>query len=367
MINHINELVLLSQSYGNNSEFVIAGGGNTSYKNDEILWVKASGTSLSTITEDGFVCLFRSQLSQIAEKEYSLDIQQREEEVKQDLDNCIVSNNGLRPSVETSLHEIIDYSFVVHTHPTLVNAVMCSQSAKKTTELLFGDEALFVEYTDPGYILFKKILDRIKNYKEEFGKAPQLIFLENHGIFVAADSPQEIIELYDVVIKKISNKINIQLPKLEVDNCDMTSVCAQIEEEFTGLTSMCRQNQLIANFVQDASSWKKVSIPFTPDIIVYCKSRYVFTEAKNVIKAIKDFKQQNNFMPRVLGIKGLGIIVLEENKKSANIVMEVFEDFMKICFLAENFEGEQAMTLEQIAFIDNWEVENYRRKVAKQN
>jgi hypothetical protein len=38
---------------------------------------------------------------------------------------------------------------------------------------------------------------------------------------------------------------------------------------------------------------------------------------------------------------------------------------MKIAFLSEQFGGPHAMTDEQIRFIDNWEVENYRRKVAK--
>ena len=37
----IENLVALSQKYGSDPRFVIAGGGNTSYKNEEKLWVKA--------------------------------------------------------------------------------------------------------------------------------------------------------------------------------------------------------------------------------------------------------------------------------------------------------------------------------------
>jgi hypothetical protein len=43
----------------------------------------------------------------------------------------------------------------------------------------------------------------------------------------------------------------------------------------------------------------------------------------------------------------------------------VFTDMMKISYLSEQFGGPHFMTDGQISFIDNWEVENYRRSVAK--
>jgi len=46
-------------------------------------------------------------------------------------------------------------------------------------------------------------------------------------------------------------------------------------------------------------------------------------------------------------------------------VLEVFTDMMKISLLSEQFGGPHFMTGEQISFIDNWEVENYRRSEAK--
>ena len=69
----IQDLITISQFYGGDSRFVIAGGGNTSYKNAEKIWVKASGSSLATITEDGFAVLDRSLLNPMSEKKYSAD------------------------------------------------------------------------------------------------------------------------------------------------------------------------------------------------------------------------------------------------------------------------------------------------------
>ena len=125
----IQQLIEISRFYGQDSRFVIAGGGNTSYKNAGQLWVKASGASLATITEDGFAILDRSKLNRMAEKSYSNNAAKREEEVKNDLAAATLSK-GKRPSVETSMHNAIDFAFVVHLHPTAVNGLMCSQNAE---------------------------------------------------------------------------------------------------------------------------------------------------------------------------------------------------------------------------------------------
>ena len=74
----IKNLVEISQFYGSNKAMVIAGGGNTSYKTEEKLWVKASGFALSTITEEGFAVMDRKKLALISENEYSSDSFERE-------------------------------------------------------------------------------------------------------------------------------------------------------------------------------------------------------------------------------------------------------------------------------------------------
>lgn len=60
-MNGLQQLIDISRHYGADSRFVIAGGGNTSFKNNEKIWVKASGSSLATITEEGFAVLDRGR------------------------------------------------------------------------------------------------------------------------------------------------------------------------------------------------------------------------------------------------------------------------------------------------------------------
>src|SRR5690554_799460 len=112
----LQELVHISRFYGQDNRYVIAGGGNTSYKNREKIWVKASGAALATITVGGFAVLDRKRLAGMATKAYSPDPDEREEQVKTDLAEATLTK-GRRPSVETSLHDAIDWPFVVHLHP----------------------------------------------------------------------------------------------------------------------------------------------------------------------------------------------------------------------------------------------------------
>ncbi len=94
------------------------------------------------------------------------------------------------------MHNVINYAFVVHLHPTIVNGLMCAVNVTTVLENLFGEKVLYVEYTDPGYVLFKKSRRENKEYRQKFSEEPQVIWLQNHGIFVAADSIEEIKSIY---------------------------------------------------------------------------------------------------------------------------------------------------------------------------
>jgi rhamnose utilization protein RhaD (predicted bifunctional aldolase and dehydrogenase) len=376
MINtSVNELVGISRKFGNDKSYVLAGGGNTSVKDEGRLWVKASGVSLATIDENGFVSLSREKLKVISAKNYSNDSLQRENEVKNDLAAAILSPDHLRPSVETSLHDIIDYKFVVHTHPTKVNGVMCAVNARLVCNELFGDEVLFIEYTDPGYVLFKKVETEIVRYKSRMGSAPKIIFLENHGVFVGADSVTEIESLYQRIIERINSKIKTELPDSMNEPIEFRSleVIRQLHPGFAAFQAIIATNRLIDMFVVDNESFAKADRAFTPDDIVYCKAYYLFLEQnENHVQwleqakaKVEAFRIERGYLPKVLALEGEGIVAVEESVKSALNVLEVFENILKISFYSENFGGPKFMTPEQIDFIDNWEVENYRRKVAK--
>ena len=127
-------------------------------------------------------------------------------------------------------------------------------------------------------------------------------------------------------------------------------------------------SDLTKAFIKSESSFERVKIPFTPDNIVYCKSKYLFvSDCSNLKEQVSDFKMNSGYNPKVIIFEGIGIVAAEESLKSAQIVMDVFKDMMKVSYLSESFGGPRPMTAKQIDFIDNWEVENYRRKMSKAN
>lgn len=396
----IEDLIAISRKFGQDSRFVIAGGGNTSYKDENRLWVKASGHALATITEDGFAVLDRALLNEMGEKAYNEDTAIREEQVKNDLSVACITKDR-RPSVETSLHNCMGFAFVVHLHPTLVNGLMCSVNAEAACKEIFPD-ALYIEYTDPGYTLFKKVYDRIKAYKAEKGKEPQVIFLQNHGIFVGGDTTAEIEGIYSEVLGKLEAKV-AALPEGDTAVSEtVTDVVPAIRQMLSRSgrgfkTLKVTKNALVDFFIDGCSvtstgsvtdqqpvaepveatdcpgksGFDKIAKPFTPDIIVYCKSSYIFIEAesdeeilKQAEEEIEAFVSGKGYTPKVLLIKGIGLIAVGDSSRNAQIITDVFTDAMKVAFFAQSFGGEHPMERAWIDFIDNWEVENYRRKVA---
>jgi rhamnose utilization protein RhaD (predicted bifunctional aldolase and dehydrogenase)/NAD(P)-dependent dehydrogenase (short-subunit alcohol dehydrogenase family) len=375
----LKDLVEISRHYGKNKRAVIAGGGNTSMKTGEKLWVKASGHALETIDESGFAVLDRKKLQVISTREYSTDPFEREREIKDDL---LAANltPGRRPSVETSLHDLVRYRFVVHLHPTLVNGIMCGNRAEDHISPVFGVKALYIPYTDPGYTLFKEIERQLEAYRKQFPQDPSIILIQNHGIFVGADSVDEIRRIYDGLFKQLG-RFAETMPSAEDAGTD-TQITPQITGVIPALRMMLskgglktlrlRNSKLIEHFSASEEQFRKISKPFTPDIIVYCKSSFLYLENRGTAEellaeldtGIRDFSKAHGYLPRVILIRGVGLLAAGEHATDADTILDVFEDKMQVAWLSESFGGPHHMSPGQIQFIDTWEVESYRRKAA---
>jgi len=377
MNENIKQLIEISRRYGSDSRYVIAGGGNTSFKNDEQIWVKASGHALATIDEGGFAVLDRKKLSLLSSKNYSSDPAVREAEVKDDLAAACLTKDR-RPSVETSMHNALEYAFVVHLHPTVVNGLMCSNQAEAETARLFGGEAVYIPYTDPGYTLFKEVDNQMNAYINICGRCPQILMLQNHGIFVGADTVAEVDEIYRRVFTTLEQAAGI----LSEQDTGLKEISGKAQEIIpavrmmlsrNGLKSLkIRNNARIDRYASSEKEFSKIAAPFTPDVIVYCKSKYIYIPAgdsvANILKDIQDkieaYISQNGYEPKALLIQGVGLVAVGDSAAGCEIILDVYEDMMKVADIAQAFGGEHPMTQEQIDFIDNWEVENYRRKVS---
>ena len=375
----IQELIEISQFYGKNSDYIIAGGGNTSFKTADRLWIKASGTALGEITENGFVVLDRSKLACIAVNRYSDNSSQREQEIKTDLFRASVEpEKMLHPSVETFLHDLIRYRFVVHTHPISINALLCSQCAETEAKTLFDNDVLYISYSNPGYVLFRKAESELLKYRETHNADPQIILLENHGIFVSADTTAEIRKIYEDVMSKIEAKIgnSIEIETLPIDDAAVAILPAIRMLLSVGKPvkiAMIRNNTLIAGFCKDKHAFAEVSAPFLPENIAYCKAHPIFVEKTATANVaivefqtqLEQYRKSYGCDPKMILLKGLGLVAVDDNYRSATIALDVFENLMKISLYSNHFGGPHFLSDCETNFIDNREVENYRRTVSK--
>jgi NAD(P)-dependent dehydrogenase (short-subunit alcohol dehydrogenase family)/rhamnose utilization protein RhaD (predicted bifunctional aldolase and dehydrogenase) len=331
---------------------------------------------LATIDASGFVALSRERLAVVSSRAYSSDPLKREEEVKRDLlEARLDPASGLRPSVESSLHDLIDHPYVVHTHPNLVNAVLCGRTGAATVKRLFGTAAAYVPYTDPGYTLYLKVAAELG--KRARRRAPAMIFLENHGVFVGGESPAAIRRTYRTLMRKLRAQVRpIPDAAPAAPPAKAAEVLPALRVLLSGETlkvGAFLSSPLAAHFTRSASAFARVASAFTPDQIVYCKAHSLYVDEEGSPEevvaafqvALRRFTAEHGYPPRIVALRSLGVAAFEDNAASAEIALAVFVDAMKIAACAASFGGPRFLTQEAIAFIDSWEVENYRRGVSK--
>ena len=340
----------MSNKYGKNPSYVLAGGGNTSYKTADTLYVKGSGTSLATIKAEDFVRLDRAKLDAMWKKKYSDDEKTRESEVLADMMAARLEGETRRPSVETLLHNLFPQSFVLHVHPAAVNGMTCGKAGKQMSEKLFP-ESVWVDACKPGYILADICREQLDGYKKRTGKDAYLLFLQNHGVFFAGNSVEEIDDLAEKVMETVNSVISGE-----------TEYIGKRLSQYLGTEFYEYLNTPeIATFDPSFRS------P-TPDHIVYCKAKYMVIEpnsASDVWKAeLSAFESKNGYKPRVIIVNRRGAYVFGTDAKQLDTEKNVFLDHVKVFANAESFGGYSEMSEELVDFIVNWEVESYRAKVS---
>ena len=371
MKKEINELIEISQFFGNKKEYVIEGGGNTSYKEKDFIWIKASGEKLSNISSNGFLKLSREKLNSI-----SPVLQEEQENVEKILNQKLIASIAdtdieKSPSTDTLLHNLMDFPFVVHTHPTKINGFLCGKNSKRHFSELFSDiEAIYLEYCDPGFSLFFKVENEVNNYRIAKRSEPKVIMVENHGIFVGAETIDEIKETYEQIENTIREKIKEEfliedLPLHEKAVHILPAIRMLLSEDKI-VTAGIRHNTLIARYYSDHNQFFKVSLPFIPDIIKHCRSKYIFIETGGTEEEIVDrfrsqlerFIKEFEFLPKLIMIKDLGLIAIGENPDEVQVSLDVYEDLMKISFYSENFGGPRFLSRDQIDYIEKLESDN---------
>lgn len=209
----MQDLIDISLSVASSPYLTQGGGGNTSVKYEEVMFIKPSGFFLKDI-EKGHVELNFKNISYKLNNEIYF---QPDSEFKLDVEKEIINPIGLMPSMETGFHAVLD-AYVIHTHPLAVNIILCTDDCEtKLKELFFDLPFILLPYLNPGYPLSKSIANSIS----KLPSTPKIVFLKNHGLIVHSNNKNEAIELHQMVVKRIEDcydlksEINFEWIKIE--------------------------------------------------------------------------------------------------------------------------------------------------------
>ena len=182
-------LIKITEEIGNNMNLVQGPGGNISYKKNDSLYIKASGTKMSEVRfKNIFVKVNINEIiSEIENKSY--------DPIK---NNC-KDDQFLKPSIETSLHALMPHPYVIHVHcVNTLSWVVQKNYQDKIANALGNINWITVPYVKPGIDLARAIKDRLNESHAD------VILLTNHGLIAGADSPEKASR----IIKKISHKLS---------------------------------------------------------------------------------------------------------------------------------------------------------------
>ncbi len=351
----LDTIAELSNKYGSDSSFVLAGGGNTSVKDERVLWIKPSGVPLATITREQFLPMDRERLDALFSAEIPAAPAAREERVKALMLAAVCPGSAGRPSVEAPLHNLFDATFVVHMHPALVNGMTCAKNGAEVCARLFP-EAVWVPYTDPGYTLAATVKEGLEGFRARHGRQPGVVFLQNHGVFVAADSAEEIDAHYSRIMTTLTNAYKQAGIAVELKFGELDEECVQ--ECAPRLRILMSSEDRLA--VVSSAPFAVAKGPLSPDYIVYTKS-YAYTGPVEA-EALDAFAEEKGYRPIVVARPG-AVFAAGTSVKNARSAMAVARDGALVAQLVEAFGGPRWMDDRSRAFIENWEVESYRKEV----
>ncbi len=398
----LDELIEVARRYGRDPEFSRGGGGNASAKVDGILYIKPSGVALATLTAGDLVPLEMEPLLALL---HSGDATAEAGEGAADAWGDPVMRTamaarlgdagGRRPSVELLFHAFLPERFILHTHPVDINAVTCASDGAGLAGRLFGDQAVWVPYTNPGLPLARAIVEARREYVARLGRpAPAVTLMQNHGAIIGGDSAAEIDERSAWLLETVRAAMSRAAATLtgsgpaEVVPAGMDPARARtlvdvISPTLRGLLAGSDALRVItfdaaplaATFTATPAGRAIVlGGPMTPDQIVYVGSWPLLVDIPDDVapddvppllgERLEAHVAAHGAPPIVVVVPGLGLFAAGDTWGEADTARHVCLDTLRVAQSALSLGGVRALSDSERTFIEAGEAEAYRRGVA---
>jgi rhamnulose-1-phosphate aldolase/alcohol dehydrogenase len=186
----LEELVRVSREIGENPEYVLWGGGNSSLKGTEIdfrglpvpvLRIKSTGADLKTVTVQDFVGLRLDDVLALRERNTMSD-----EEMRSYLAHCAVNPDGPHSSIEALLHAFLPFPAVIHSHADVILALVDTPDPAEAVRAALGNRVVIVPYLRPGFAMAKEASQAARAMPQA-----EAMVLVNHGLVTWGDTPEE--------------------------------------------------------------------------------------------------------------------------------------------------------------------------------
>ena len=200
LTDELAQLIYLSNLVGLDPSLTQPGGGNSSVKRREadaagrpveVLRVKGSGTDMATIGPAGFTGLRLDELGRMGQRGEMTD-----EQMMAFLRAGMLDTREPAPSVETPLHSVLPYRFIVHTHDFATQALTDTARPADHVREALGDDAAYIDYVRPGFPLAREVLRLGRLAPHARG-----LVLGKHGLIAWGDTARD---CYDSLLRLIN-------------------------------------------------------------------------------------------------------------------------------------------------------------------
>jgi len=338
-----NKFIELSKYCGERYDLVQAGGGNISFKINNLLFIKSSGCLLSDMdTNKNYVCLDKNNIVNNLTNIQNENKKIREKEAKQLCDDSILFLKNYKPSIETTMHSLTK-KYTVHLHPLQFLKICGLENCNDLLNEKFNNFC-FIDYFTPGIDV---ALELKKIYKNE-----ELIFLKNHGIVLTSDTIDDLYNLLNKTIDQLEDIINIKFNNYKYTNY-ITKLMNKITNKFT--ISYLSMDLIIKELYNDTINLK----PYFPDKLVYCGIDIVYlnNNFEEDLSNIQQYKNKYNEIPKLFLCKNN--IYINSNSIKKCIEIESLLKSHLICYDKKN----KILSQKENNYLNNWDAEKYRKLI----
>jgi NAD(P)-dependent dehydrogenase (short-subunit alcohol dehydrogenase family)/rhamnose utilization protein RhaD (predicted bifunctional aldolase and dehydrogenase) len=369
----LSQLLEISHAVGSDPEYVQAGGGNTSIKSPDgrTMAIKASGTPLAKMSEStGWVEMDIVKILTLFDRRElaAMAVNEREACVAQHLASAAISPG--RPSVESALHAFLG-KVIIHTHPVAVNALTCGPGEKALREISQGAEPapLWIPYTDPGWRLATVVKAAVEDYAKKQGHPPAVIFLENHGLFVSANSAPACLALHQDWVARCAKYFGAAAPSgpatAQLASTRLRKMLVELQrawQEVRGTAAFVRlsAHPELAGLANSDGAGTLAGGALTPDVIVYAGAHAVLAESLEELPAKLKAALGEKTLPRLAMVRNTGSFLLADDAVRLEAAEELAAYAAKVTRLAATRGGARNLSPAAADFILNWEAEHYR-------